>query len=262
MYIYVHVPVVDMRESAAQASKVVSQALFGEQVQVGARSGEWVHIATPDAYTGWVKFGDLAAISEPYRQDIEVTRLSAHVYPTNDTEYGPFFTLPYGSKLRVLEQEDARWIRVSLLDGREAFIQKGDVVPEVHKDLISFSKKFLGLPYTWGGRSSFGYDCSGFVQMIYKRIGIQLPRDARQQVLDPRGKVVAMDALAAGDLIFFGRSESDIGHVGMSLGGLTFIHASSRENRPYLRTSELCDLEWSGHAKSWSPYRTARRIQI
>ncbi|MCH9717001.1 MAG: C40 family peptidase, partial [Gammaproteobacteria bacterium] len=53
-------------------------------------------------------------------------------------------------------------------------------------EMIFLSQKFLGCPYTWGGRSSFGFDCSGFVQMLYKEMGICLPRDSGPQAEDAR----------------------------------------------------------------------------
>lgn len=260
MLTYIHVPVADMREKADQQSKIVSQALFGEEVQLGERVKDWRAIATPDGYAGWVKCKSLKKRSHPYSKDIEVSRLMAHVYQTADTEYGPLITLPFGSKLEAMEKKDERWLQIRLIDGRKAFIQKGDVEKEFCDDLISFSKKFLGLPYTWGGRSSFGYDCSGFIQMLYNRSGIQLPRDAKQQILDPRCKVVRMEELASGDLLFFGPSEHAIKHVGMALEQGAFIHTSPRENKPYLRISKLSDLEWSGGPKAFYPFRTVRRI--
>lgn len=259
MFTYIFVPVADMREGAAHNAKVVSQALFGEEVLVGERAGEWTSITTPDRYTGWVKTASLFSRPTLYPKQIEVSRLSAHIYQSADTEYGPLMTLPFSAKLEAVDQTDPRWTRIRLIDGKEAFIQKGDIAPEEH-DLISLSKKFLGLPYTWGGRSSFGYDCSGFVQMLYHRLGIELPRDARQQIADPRCKQVAIEELALGDLIFFGRSEKEIKHVGMSLGKELFIHTSARENKPYLRISQLTDLEWSGHKDAANPFRTARRV--
>ncbi|MCP5492677.1 MAG: C40 family peptidase [Chlamydiales bacterium] len=94
-----------------------------------------------------------------------------------------------------------------------------------------FSQKFLGLLYIWGGRSSFGYDCSGFVQMLYSQIGIKLQRDAKQQILDSRLQSIKIDELKLGDLIFFGKSDQRIMHVGMYIGNEQFIHATARENK-------------------------------
>jgi hypothetical protein len=259
MFTYIHVPVADMREQATETSKVVSQALFGEVVQLGERSGEWALIQTPDQYTGWVR--SVALLTRPaYPTHLEVSRLAAHIYHIDDTEYGPLLTLPFGSKLEALDASGPRWIRIRLIDGREAFIQKGDTATEPH-DLLSLSKKFLGLPYTWGGRSSFGYDCSGFVQMLYQRLGIQLPRDAKRQVLDPQGKTVTIEEATLGDLIFFGKTENAISHVGMCLNNASFIHTAARvENRPYLRISQFSDLEWSGSPKAANPFRVVRRF--
>lgn len=256
---YVHVPFVAMRERPAFQSKVVSQALFGEEVQVQEKEDDWLLISTPDRYLGWVPLSSIIKRSEPYSKDLEVTRLSAHIYAVPDTEYGPLMTVPHGSKVSLLDDRDPRWMQIQLLDENRAFIQKGDVQGEVF-ELCSFSKKFLGLPYTWGGRSSFGFDCSGYVQMLYSRLGVQLPRDAWQQILDPRCKPVECSQLKLGDLIFWGKSREEIKHVGMSLGAHSFIHTSVRENMPYLRISHLTDVEWSGSKEAFYPFRAARRF--
>lgn len=250
---YIHLPVVNMREAPERASKIVSQALFAERIEPIEQKGEWVLIRTPDRYTGWAPHGSFLTCKAPYQGDLEITRLMAHVYATPDTEQGPLLTLPYGARLKTVDASDARWIEVVLLGQERAFIQKGDVAFQPF-DL----KQFLGIPYTWGGRSSFGYDCSGFVQMIYQRSGIDLPRDAREQILDPRFKGVPLDRLHFGDLIFWGKSPTEIKHVAMSLGGLEFIHTSVRENKPYLRISKLTDPEWTGEANCFYPFRTAK----
>ncbi len=252
----VFLPCVNMREGPSLETRVVSQALFGETVELKERLGDWTLIQTPDGYTGWVKEGIIER-REPYTGELEVTRLQSHLYGVPDTEFGPLLTLPFGSKLLLLEERDARWLQVGLPNEKTAFIQRGDVEKESF-ELISFSKKFLGLPYTWGGRSSFGFDCSGFVQMLYSRLGVCLPRDARQQILC--GKPVALDGLQLGDLLFWGFSETDIRHVGMFLEKGIFIHTSSRENKPYLRLNQIADPEWNGSKIAFYPFRTVRRI--
>ena len=234
------IPRVVMREDPSESSKVVSEALFGEKIILLENGVGWTRIQTPDGYTGWVQEGGIQSC-EKYQPNIEVTRLAAHVYATADTEFGPLMTLPFGSKLEVIHSEATRWLTVRLSDEQIGFLQKGDVERETF-ELVSFSKKFLGIPYTWGGRSSFGFDCSGFVQMLYTRLGIQLPRDASQQVV--LGEPV--DEPILGDLIFWGHSASEIKHVGMFLENGEFIHTSVRENRPYLRISSLLDSEWNG----------------
>lgn len=255
-----------MRESLSHDGRVASQAIFSEKVIIENADGEWICIKTSDGYQGWVPSSSLVSRQTPYETDLTVSRLCVHVYGVKDTEFGPIKTLPYGAKLRALDTTDVRWIQVELLDGTVGYIQKGDVLPEpkMHKkvDLVEFSKNFLGLPYTWGGRSSFGYDCSGFIQMLYSKIDIHLQRDARQQILDNRFCEVSVDKLEPGDLVFFGKAADKIGHVGMYIGNGQFIHATPRENKPWLRISNLSDKEWAGTADVYYPYRTMRQLIV
>lgn len=250
-------PVVNMRAAPDGASKVVSQGLYGEEVSVRDQTGDWVEIATPDGYLGWVERRSLCPLAKRAALQIELARASAHVYGAPDIEYGPLLTLPYGVRLEKVQEVDVRWIEVRLLDGQRAYVQRGDIVQEPF-EWRAFTQKFLGLPYTWGGRSSFGFDCSGFVQTVYRKQGICLPRDARQQIAAP-SEAVELENLEAGDLIFWGKGETDIRHVGIYLSDGDFIHTSSRENRPYLRISHLSDEEWRGDLGSYTPYRAARR---
>lgn len=261
---YVNEPVIDMREEATHSSRIASQALFAEEVRILENQGNFVKIMTPDGYTGWAPKDGIVETATPYDTDVKTSRLKAHLYDVEDTEYGPIKSLPYGSRIKALDAANQRFLKVILPDGHECYIQKGDVesTPALtqKEDLFPFSLKFLGLPYTWGGRSSFGYDCSGFVQMLYSRIGIELQRDARLQVLDARFQDAPLDALERGDLIFFGKQDGQILHVGMSIGNDLFIHATPRENQPWIRISSLTDFEWSGNPYANYPYRKGRRL--
>lgn len=257
---YISEPVVTMREGPSLESPVVSQALFSENIQVTDISENWSQIKTPEGYSGWIQSKACVKCQKPYQPSIKVSRLSAHVYKVKAIEQGPLCTLPFGVQLQVINDEDERWLKVILPNCQECFIQKGDVAPQKElkrkEDLAAFSQNFLGLPYTWGGRSSFGYDCSGFIQMLYQQIGIQLPRDARQQISDAHLHPIFIDQLESGDLIFFGKNEQKIMHVGMYLGEGKFIHATSRENQPWIRISQLIDYEWSGNPNAYYPHRS------
>lgn len=263
-HFYIIDPLVEMREEPSSSSKLVSQALFAEVINNQEISGEWTKITTPDGYGGWIRSKGLTSTNAPYHTTIKTSRLKAHIYNVEDTEYGPILSLPYGSPLKVLDDSNPRWFKVELPNSTICFIQKGDAAEEPplkkKQELVAFSQKFLGLPYTWGGRSSFGYDCSGFVQMLYGKIDIQLQRDAKQQILDDRFQEVSLEDLEPGDLIFFGKTDGKIGHVGMSIGNDQFIHASPRENMPWIRVSSLHDLEWSGHPDAYYPFRKGRQL--
>lgn len=262
---YVNEPVVNMREAATHDSTVVSQGVYSEKVVIEKKEGEWAYVETPDHYHGWMPLSAIAERDGLYETSLKVSRLSAHVYGVKDTEFGPIKSLPYGSRLKTLDDSDPRWIKIILVDGKEAFIQRGDVAeePEIKgkEDLPAFAKGFLGLPYTWGGRSSFGYDCSGFAQMLYSKIGIDLKRDSKDQVQDSRFQVIEMEQLEPGDLIFFGRSNQKSSHVGLYIGEGKFIHSTVRENQPWLRISSLSDLEWSGHPDAFYPFRSFRQFK-
>jgi peptidoglycan DL-endopeptidase CwlO len=95
------------------------------------------------------------------------------------------------------------------------------VTPGLHA--VQIANHLTGIPYRWGGASpGVGFDCSGLVQYVYGRLGINLPHSAASQYV--RGHRVARGALRAGDLVFF----SGLGHVGIYAGGGKFIHAPQR----------------------------------
>lgn len=88
-------------------------------------------------------------------------------------------------------------------------------------EVVSYAKKFIGVPYRWGGTTPSGFDCSGFTSYVYKNgAGVSLPRTSRSQI--GAGQRVSRADLAPGDLVFYG---SPISHVGIYIGGGQVIHA-------------------------------------
>ena len=85
--------------------------------------------------------------------------------------------------------------------------------------IVSYAKNFIGVPYVWGGSTPSGFDCSGFVQYVYRHFGVSLPRTTYSQICV--GRSVSRSELAPGDLVFF----RGAGHVGIYVGGETYIHA-------------------------------------
>ena len=92
--------------------------------------------------------------------------------------------------------------------------------PPTHGGVVGYAESQLGKPYVWGGASpSTGFDCSGLVMWSFAQIGVSLPHNAAAQY--GYGSPVSRSDLQPGDLVFF----DGLGHVGIYVGGNTFIHA-------------------------------------
>jgi cell wall-associated NlpC family hydrolase len=123
------------------------------------------------------------------------------------------------------------------------------VIPPVYRQpvgtrAVDFAKRFIGVPYRWGGSSPSGFDCSGLVRYVYRRFGIDLPHSSYADY--NLGRRVGRWALKPGDLVFF----SGLGHVGLYVGKGRFIHAPHSGTR--VQISRLRD--WG------ASYDGARRL--
>jgi murein DD-endopeptidase len=112
------------------------------------------------------------------------------------------------------------------------------------------ARAMLGRPYRYGGNTPQGFDCSGLVSYSYARAGLTLARDTRG--LREQTSPVRTGDLRPGDLVFFDQEGKKLSHVGIYLGGGTFVHAPSSGGR--VRTDRLDAAYWSDH------FVEARRI--
>ena len=143
-------------------------------------------------------------------------------------------------KLLILDQKN-NWYKIKQWDNYESWIHSfylmeekqaasnGWDILEIEKktvnELISYAKSFLGVPYLWGGKSSLGFDCSGFVQTIFKMCGVNMPRDASQQILKRDLIEIDYKDIQNGDLLFFSEKKH-VNHVAIYIGNNEIIHSS------------------------------------
>ena len=251
------VPVANMYAKPTDQSPVVSQAIYGSNVRLLIAQGEWCKIQTSDRYRGWISshFLRLIQIGDGYAtsgKTVQVQSFFANLYREADlTRHKPTLTVPFESRLELIEEgkgPNEGWLKLRLPDQRIAWIQSGDTVSDPKlltiPESIDLAKRFLGFPYLWGGRSSFGYDCSGFTQMLVRARGINMPRDADQQAAWTGVVPVDRKDLQPGDLLFFGSSAKKITHTGMYIGDSQFIQATTTDH-PAVQISSIDDAPWT-----------------
>lgn len=251
--------VLSMHETPDKTSLLVSQAQYGQRVEILEKSGEWVHIQTPDGYKGWVKEKHLTE-STDYSTEIKTSSLRSSIYSGSDASLRPVLTLGKGAPLQKIEDLDPRWIKVRLINGTIAYVQRGDVL-ESPKDLVAYARQLIGVSYLWGGTTTLeGMDCSGFVQHLFHEVlGITLPRDSKDQYVSPLLWKVSRENLQPGDLVFFGSLGVDkVTHVAMYIGEGQIIHSTVRDfkSAPGVKINLLDPSNWPPLCE----YKGARRL--
>jgi cell wall-associated NlpC family hydrolase len=246
-------PVANMYSKPTLDAEVVSQAIFAANVSIVEQKDDWAQVRTADDYTGWMPLASLRP-GPRYAGNgrvAEVRSMFAHIYrDPSATVHAPLLTVPFETRLEVSAEPagPSPWAKVSLPDGREGWVQLGDVAfhapPLTLPEMVEFAKRFLGLPYTWGGTSTYGYDCSGFMQMLERNRGVNMPRDAQPQADWDGQSAVERSDLRPGDLVYFGSSPKHITHTGMYLGGGKFISATTYQT-PTIRIDSLDDPHFS-----------------
>ncbi len=219
----------DLRCEPKFSAERASQLFFGEPVYVGIVRKGYVRVIQPDGYAGWVDRRFLCEASNRavavYKKAAEFVVVKEKVKVINvdkRSSESPHF-LFYGTRIRVASHRQG-WATCLRMDGSKFLVTSNGLVPVPKHpeasgaDIVREARRFLGVPYLWGGISPAGFDCSGIVRTVLSRFGIYVPRDTKDQI--KVGKPVERETVRTGDLLFFKR------HVGFALGRDKIIHAS------------------------------------
>jgi len=221
----VRVPAAPVRRKAKHQAEMVNQLLFGEMVRiVKEKKRMWLKVRSlHDGYEGWLTSTMLEVVKE------EETRIPVEYITTT-----PFtkiivadqsMWIPAGACLPLLTASGEGMIG-HIPYRLEGTATRKSVVPFDTEMLLQATMPWLNAPYLWGGRTVLGVDCSGFVQVIFRQLGIDLSRDAWQQAQEGQ-TVNRLKEARPGDLAFFD-DRDEIVHVGILLPEGKIIHAAGR----------------------------------
>jgi hypothetical protein len=233
-----YLSVVALRSEASDTSELISQVLYGDYFKVLEHRKSWSRIRLGfDKYEGWIDNKQFLFIDELEYKDLHKSD------PLMSTDLVDFITNQ--------KQQLHPILLGSTLNGlsylKHAFEGEKSVGTKEKSKLIDTAVLYLNTPYLWGGKTPFGIDCSGLVQMVYKLNGFKILRDASQQAT--QGDALSfIEESEPGDLAFFDNNEGEIIHVGMIMEDHHIIHAHGKVRIDLLDQSGIYNVDTKTHS--------------
>lgn len=233
---------IPMRVKAGETHEMTNQVLFGEHFTEIDRRGSWSKIVLAhDQYEGWIDNKNIIYISEELF--IKINDSKTPILKQNElyakSHDDSLVLLPIGSVLLNKNEYDID--KLPAIDpelSENLFFNNSNI----HASIVECLKRFLNSPYLWGGRTKWGVDCSGLVQTVFRIHGINIPRDASQQV-DLGQNIEFITETEPGDIAFFDDKNGKIIHVGIITGPNEIVHASGRVKKDRLDHQGIFDNE-------------------
>ena len=214
-----HLSYFPLRKEMKHQSESISQVLFGEIFQILDNKNDWYKIRLEfDLYEGWIEIPEIKFVNEGFVKEIQKKACAYSGNVFTELNKRTFLTIGMGSHLPCYQNG------YFTISDEKYSIDKENVFDTRSDFDISPALDLLGTPYLWGGKSSFGIDCSGFTQLVFKMNGIKLPRDAYQQA--EIGQEIQFEDAKENDLAFFKNEKGRISHVGIVLPDNKILHAS------------------------------------
>ena len=215
--------IVPIRLEPSDRSELTTQVLFGEHFKILEQTEKWSRIELGfDGYNGWIDNKQFRTISEAAYNLLQQTDpvMNGDLIEYLASADNQLLPIPLGASVTALENSE--------LNAEKYFFDGLKVSGKKDKQkLIDTAYLYLNSPYLWGGKTPFGIDCSGMVQMVYKLNGHKLLRDASQQAT--QGEALSfIEESEPGDLAFFDNDEGRIIHVGIIMEDNYIIHAHGK----------------------------------